>query len=132
MDDKKAHESSEESEGHVRNVCQSKLGIQSVSIERAHRLGKFQPGKCRPLIAKFTLFKEKQQILSNAKKLKGSNISVSEDFSKTVRMKRKFLWEYAKSRKEESDKVSLRYDTLIMNGQKYMYDDGVKQVVPLA
>lgn len=130
VDDKKAQESSEESEGYVRKICESKLGMQSISIQRAHRLGKFQSGKSRPLIANFTLCKENKQILHRAKKLKGSDVSISENFSKTVRTKRKFLRQYAQSRKVEGDKMSLRYDTLTMNGQKYVYDDGAKQVVP--
>lgn len=62
-----------DSERKILELCESKLGLQNLSIGRAmHRLGRFQSGKNRPLIASFTSYKEKQLILENARKLKNS------------------------------------------------------------
>lgn len=64
-------------------VCTSKLNIRisSTDIERALRTGKYHASKNRPVIAKLTCcLIKKQQVPSNAKQLKGSNLSVSEDF----------------------------------------------------
>lgn len=63
------------------------------------------------------------------KKLKGTPISISEDFSETMRRKRKHLWEYAKSQRQDGDKVRLRHDILTINGTKYTYDEVTGQVI---
>lgn len=110
-------------------ICKSHLGIYAVTLEQAHRLGRFQVGKNRPLIAKFTRFKEKQRVLISAKKLKGTKISLSEDYSESVRRKNKFLWDFVQSRKKEGDKYSLKRDVLWFNHTKYIYDEDVNQVV---
>lgn len=101
----------------------SRLGLTPVQIERAHRLGRSQANKPRPLIAMFSMFKDKQAILANARKLKGSNISISEDFSEAVRRKRKFLWEFGKRNALDGARVNLKYDKLFLNGQAYVYDE---------
>ncbi|KAM7293313.1 uncharacterized protein ISCGN_026443 [Ixodes scapularis] len=128
--DAEARESNAVSEKRISEICESRLGLAAVVMERAHRLGKFQNGKNRALIAKFTSFKEKKLILRNARKLKGTPFSISEDFSQVVRSTRKRLWDFAKSRRKDGDKVNLRYDTLLLNGTKYVYDDETNQVVP--
>lgn len=120
-----------DSERKILELCESKLGLRNLSIGRAMRLGRFQSGKNRPLIASFTLYKEKQLILENARKLKNSQLAISEDFSNEVRAKRKQLWDFAKSRRKDGDKVSLQYDTLLFNGTKYVYNSELNQVVSL-
>lgn len=47
------------------------------------------PGKIGPIIAKFTYFKNKSNVLCSSPKLKGSPISICEDYSARVRMARK-------------------------------------------
>ena len=56
-----------------------------VHIDRAHRLGRKKDGpdaRPRPLIARFTYFKDKDHIIKNGRKFKGTRVAVSEDFSK--------------------------------------------------
>ena len=56
-----------------------------VPIDRAHRLGrkKDEPdARPRPLIVRFTYFKDKESIILNGRKFKGTRVAVSEDFSK--------------------------------------------------
>lgn len=116
------------SEKKVQEIVSS-LGLPPVKIERAHRLGRYQNNKPRPLIAMFSTYKDKQSILANAKKLKGSHISISEDFSEAVRRKRKFLWEFGKTNASDGVRANLKYDKLILNGQIYVYDESSGQVV---
>lgn len=127
--DTNAQETWSVSETLVREICETKLGVKPTTIERAHRIGKFQADKTRPIIANFASFKEKQTILGNAKHLKGTRISLSEDFSDVVRRKRRHLWEFAKSRKTDDTRVRLRHDVLYLNDVKYVFDDDTSQVV---
>ena len=74
-----------------------------VHIDRAHRLGKKQDEsktKPRPIIVRFTYYKDKEEIIRNGRKFRDSNVNVSEDFSKnTLEIHRKLL-RHAKAAQE--------------------------------
>ena len=88
-----AAETWELTEKKVRLIMAEKLKINAkmVEIDRAHRVGKQQPGSTKPrsIVARFLRYKDKQEILKRAKVLKGTNIYINEDVSDTVLEKRK-------------------------------------------
>ena len=57
------------------NVIKSGLSI-------AHRLGKFSEGSSRPVIAKFKARTHKTEAITKRRKLKGTNIVITEDLAK--------------------------------------------------
>lgn len=110
----------EETEVHVREVLRDVLDpLPETAIERAHRLGQYHPGKCRPIIVRFSNFKTKNKLLSVRKKLMEKDVSVSEDFSPTTRHARKKLYEFAKT---HTDDFQIRYNKLVMNKKHYIYN----------
>lgn len=113
-------ESWSDSEKRVREVLSSTLNMQlsEESIARAHRLGKYQPNKCRSVIAKFSSFKVKDSIFAARSKLKVAGISVSEDFCIATRTSRRKLTEYGKA---SGQQFSIRYDKLFINKRCYVY-----------
>ncbi|XP_042148675.1 uncharacterized protein LOC121837193 [Ixodes scapularis] len=110
-----------QSEGLVTGLCSSNLGvnIESSKIERAHPLGAFNPQKCRPIIVKFSSFKDKEGILSSAFKLKGTRVAISEDFPISVRLARRHLLDFAKPK---GTTYKLRHDKLFLDNKCYVYD----------
>ena len=76
------NETWEQTEKILKSMIQEKLEIEDVNIERAHRVGNTSNTLPRTVVAKFSSFKGKQLALSTAKKLKGQNIYMNEDFSK--------------------------------------------------
>lgn len=108
--------------------CSEKLELTTTSsqFERVHRLGKFTEGKNRPIIAKLTFYKDKEQILSCARKLKGTTYSIGEDFSPATRQARRKLVTFAKSQ-NKAFKISV--DRLHINKQVYIYDVASDDVV---
>ncbi|KAH9359781.1 hypothetical protein HPB48_020974 [Haemaphysalis longicornis] len=60
----------EASEKKLIEFCEENLQITLTSqqFERVHRLGRFSPDKRRPILAKFTLFKDKQIVQASTKK----------------------------------------------------------------
>ncbi|KAH9374295.1 hypothetical protein HPB48_005615 [Haemaphysalis longicornis] len=84
VDDNKA-ETWDESEELIKKIVGDKLGIEVSSLQRAHRIGVYRNKKKRPIIANFASYKEGQEILSNAKKLKGSDFSIDQDFAPASR-----------------------------------------------
>ena len=83
-----AEESFAKTESILRNIMDKELRVEDVediSIERAHRVGKPRSdGKPRPIIAKFSFFKDKSYVLSKAPALAGSNFGGSSDFLKEI------------------------------------------------
>lgn len=98
------------------------FGLPVVTTERVHRLGRRTDGKTRPVMVKFLHFSEKMSVLRNCPKLKGSTISISEDFSLRVRNIRKRLWDSAIENRKKGDKVTLIYNKLKINNTLYVWD----------
>ena len=95
------NETWDECEQEVQSLIKDKLGIaENIVIERAHRIKKKgnsdNPGKPRTIVFRFLNYKDKTNILKNAKKLKGKNIFINEDFSHETMELRKELWEKVK------------------------------------
>ena len=79
--------------------------VQDRLTERAHRLGKPKrdSDRPRPIIVKMSSHRDKQHILSNARKLARSEMNVNEDFSKPTLELHTQLYKAAKSAKEKGD-----------------------------
>ncbi|CAN7975538.1 unnamed protein product [Ixodes persulcatus] len=119
-----------QSETIVLAFCSEKLGIQldPSNLERSHRLGKFQDYKNRPIIVKFSRFKDKESILASGFKLKGSDFAVRDDFSASERQSRAKLFEYGKSLNVS---FKVRFDKLHIGNTRYFFDQVSQSVVEL-
>lgn len=88
-----ASEKWSDSEDKVKKLLSEKLQIdhRKIELERAHKTGKPSPSSTRPrpIVVKFLRYKDKMEVLSKAKALKGTDIFINEDFSEAVRQKRK-------------------------------------------
>ncbi|XP_065292009.2 uncharacterized protein [Dermacentor albipictus] len=93
------------------------------SIERIHRLGKKIPGQIRPIIFRVTDFRDKVRILSNCRKLRGTQFSINEDFSKRVVEIRKKLWKSSEEERMKGAKVKLFFDKLRVDKTMYAWND---------
>ena len=118
------NESMEVTEKKLRNFFQQELKIphskiNEIAIERAHRLGKPVTGKARPIIAKFSFFKDKEYVRLQAKNLKKTNYGLAEDFPQEILDIRKELVPYLKEAKKEGKRATLKYDRLIIDGKLY-------------
>ena len=109
------NETWEECEERVNCFLEEKLDMDTseIWIERAHRVGEKKRGQERQIVVQFNSYKNKLDILRNCKKLKGTNFSIFEDFSKETASIRKEKWkEVLKNRKD--GKISyLQYKTVI-------------------
>lgn len=94
----------------VGDIFEKKLGVKCESIARIHRLGR-RAGR-RPVIAYFQDFNEKQAVIQNTNKLKGTNIFIQYDYSHETLRVRKLLWDSAKVDRVNKKHVSLLHDKL--------------------
>ena len=108
----------------IHSLLESHFGIENakaVKIDRSHRMGrKLQHArKPRAIIAKLNYFQDKQKVLTNAKKLKGTGIAVSEQFPEEIMIARKRLYPELKKAREEGKRVKLVRDKLYIDGQLF-------------
>ena len=108
----------------IHSLLESHFGIENakaVKIDRSHRMGrKLQHArKPRAIIAKFNYFQDKQKILTNARKLKGTGIAVSEQFPEEIMIARKRLYPELKKAREEGKRFKLVRDKLYIDGQLF-------------
>lgn len=85
------------------------------------RIGRiFQDRKTpRPIIIEFASWNKKMEVLKAAKKLKGSDIWISEDYTKQVQQQRKILIGHMKEARSKGYRANISYNKLIINGEYY-------------
>jgi hypothetical protein len=108
----------------VNNLSISMDDLHEISIERAHGIEKTDRyrhnDRPRPIIAKFTFFKDKYFVLSKANNLAGSKYGLSEDFPKEIVQVRKSLLPHLKEGRKKGEKAKLVFDKLYVDGQIYI------------
>ena len=119
-------ETATKSESILRNFMEVRLKLNKedandISFERVHRVGKpsASGGKPRPLIAKFTLYRDKEFVLSKAKNLRGTDFAIARDFPKEIADERGRLVPFSKDAKDNGQVAKLTYNKLYINGQLF-------------
>ena len=90
------NETWEQTEEILHNLFKEKLELENISVERAHRVGNKGKNNKRTIVLQLASFKDKLKIISEARKLKGTNISINEDYSKETLEIRKEKWKEVK------------------------------------
>ena len=117
----------EQTEEKVNDIIREKIEIdRDVKFERVHRIlnGPIVNG-AKLIVAMFSCFKDKEEVLRKARKLKVTDIYVEQDFSRRTRTKRKKLFAFRKKLQERGDisKAIVTYDKLVVTTT-----DGTKRV----
>lgn len=106
-----------ETEAKVQKIFED-IGVDNVKIERAHRVGgstsRSNDRKPRTIVMKLLDFKDKERIMENSNRLKGTNIFINEDFSAETVKIRKDLIEKMRDQRAKGKYATLSYDKLIV------------------
>ncbi|KAL8569802.1 hypothetical protein ACOMHN_006528 [Nucella lapillus] len=115
----------EDCEKKMMDIIHNKMEIDdNIVIDRAHRVG-------TAIIVAFCFFKDKQRVLSCGNRLKGTNISMREDFSQAVRRKRQGLFSLQKSFKNDGKRAVLNFDKLKTEDGTYTFDLSDNTIIKL-
>lgn len=101
------------------NLKMSDEQVQGISVERAHRFGRRIPSKPRPIVAKLSDHKMKMSVLQRGKELKGTLLSVNDQFPPEIIERRRILYPIFKQRKAQNIKTRLVVDKLYVNDQLF-------------
>lgn len=100
------NEDSKETTEIIYDFFETKLGLhdaRQIEFQRIHRLGKKNVGHsaARPIIARFLRFADRDYVLNNAKRLKGTNYKIYEDFpAEILKRRRKQMDKFYAARRE--------------------------------
>ena len=92
-------------------------------IDRAHRIGRYDYKKKRPIVTQFNYFRDKvyvKQLVQD--KSESTPIRVGDQYPKPIQDRRKKLIQLLKQAKDENKRAVLSYDKLYINGKTYTAD----------
>lgn len=115
----------EDCEALIKEFLRSEMNITvDIQFDRVHRLGKFKQNQIypRPVIAKFTSYKDKEYVRRCAPKtLIGTPYRINEQFPSEIENRRKVLYPEAKrARQNKNNEVKLVRDKLYINGKQFI------------
>ena len=89
-------------------------------IERAHRIGRYDPQRDRPrtIIAKFARFRDREAAFRNAKVLRRDGIAVKEDLCQASRKKRAEQWPTLQEAWKEGKRAFFNHTKLVVKGPR--------------
>ncbi|XP_045174508.2 uncharacterized protein LOC123535821 [Mercenaria mercenaria] len=108
----------------IYTFCKNDLGMADaqtrIQIDRAHRIGKFTPGKKRPIVAKFNHTPDKIEVKQKVLERKDAiSIRCSDQYPKVIQDRRKKLIPELIKARDENKEAVLRYDKLYINGSLF-------------
>jgi len=101
----------------VEKMKVAKDAVYQMVMERVHRIGPKQHGRCRKIVAKFLQFKDKEFVRKQWKTLEGTPFYVSEQFPREVVEQRKRLVPKLRAARQEGKQAWIAYDTLYVDGR---------------
>jgi hypothetical protein len=128
----KPRESWSQSEDVIRDLLKNVFKIKDVSIERCHRVGPLRPQNRhpRPIVVKFTFWKDRERILKRRGSLAGTNVFLEEDFTARIQRARFHLRAFSRTIVHpDSVRPILSYDKLLVGGVTYTYNDESGKVI---
>ena len=122
-------ETNAQTETLVRNVFMEKMklrpgDVDAIKFERVHRIPTksskaLDNTRPRPIIAKFSFFKDKEKVMSAVRNLKGTKIGIADDYPKEIDHIHKTLYPVLREAKKNNQAATFKVDKLIINGQIY-------------
>jgi CRISPR/Cas system-associated endoribonuclease Cas2 len=92
-----------------------------IKIDQAHRVGRKHDDRRKPraIVAKFNFFPDREKIRYNAKKLKGTQIRISEQFPEEIEKVQQTLYPEMRRAKAANQRVLVR-DKLFINNVEFI------------
>ena len=99
--EEQAGETWEQTAVKVSKLLEEKMELPNMQLERAHRVGRKQENRKRPIIARFSRFCDREAAVRNAKKLRGTSIYINEDLCQASQEIRKMKLPLLKQARKE-------------------------------
>lgn len=118
LDELPGGETWEQTAKQVSKLLEDKLQLPNIQIERAHRTGPQSSLRHRPVIARFQHYCDREAVLRNAAKLRGTRVFINEDLCPASQEKRKAQLPLLKRARSEGKLAYFRYTKLIVRDKQ--------------
>lgn len=99
-----------------------------MKLERADRVGPVTPFPPRTIVARFEQFGDREAVVRNAKKLKGTNIYISDDLCPASKEKKRSQIPLLKQAKQEGKIAYFKNTRLIVKDRKDFHSGSASSV----
>lgn len=114
MEERPGGETWEQTAEHVQNMLADKMQLPDIILERAHRVGQRSEQRARPVVARFLRFSDRELVMRNAKKLKGTNIFINDDLCPASQEKRRLQLPQLQQARREGKIAYFRHTKLVI------------------
>ena len=102
---------------YVQNFIKTQLKLptdiaRNITFHRAHRLGKLQADKIRPIIVKFEHYQHKELLKSKGKLLKDTHFGMNDQYPREINKQRKALYPILKDHRKKNIRADVAVDKL--------------------
>ena len=98
-------------------------GDPGIEIARCHRVGRFEPGKSRPLLVSFCHYEDKETVLRQRRHLKDTQYFMNDDLCLESTRRRDSLIPLLKELKKVDPKAHMRGEKLFSKGKFYTIEN---------
>lgn len=105
----------------VSKLFEETLQLPSINLERAHRVGTITPSRPRTIVARFVNFGDREAVMRNARKLKGTGVYINDDLCPASQQVKRDQLPLLKQARQEGKVAYFKYTKLIIKdrmGQK--------------
>lgn len=114
----------EDTEKLVQDLIKNKLDIQEeIEIERIHRFGRRFGDRPRPIVVRFSRYKQRELIRKKARELKGTGYGIHEQYPHEIERVRKELYPVLRQARAWNNKAVLIKDKLYINNKLYVFPE---------
>lgn len=103
----------------IENEMKIENGKNDKKIQRAHRVGRYNASKVRPIVAKFAFFPDRERVRKAASNLRGKPFGISEQFPREIMETRRKLVPIMKKARDDGKEAILKVDKLYIDKRLY-------------
>lgn len=115
----------EDTERVLADFLHDNLQMDNIPFERVHRItnNHYRRDGPRPIVAKFTFFKDREEVRRRSYMLRGTHFGINEQFPEEIESKRRELYPIARHFRKEQKRVAMVRDKLYVDGREIRADD---------
>lgn len=104
----------EQTSAAVMKLLEEKLQLPPMNLERAHRVGPVDPSRPRTVVVRFNNFGDREAVMRNARKLKGTRVYINEDLCSASQEIKKNQIHLLRQARQEGKIAFFKYTKLII------------------
>ena len=118
------NETWEQTSARVSELFLNKLQLPIMNLERAHRVGPVSMSRPRTVVVRFERFGDREAVLRNARKLKGTRVFINEDLCAASQAKKQSQFPLMKKARSQGKIAYFKYTRLIIKDRMGQQSNG--------